>query len=178
MRTRHGNKRRPSVAPATRGRGRGRGRVTRGGRPIGSSVLMEAPHDPALCHVGGAEIQHNTEDDHENPLPLTQETQQDNNLTPPTRSDSPALTWHGPDNHLFRSNSPSHDPFFDNNNAWSFEEEQAIQVSTAPPLTQGAAVSGPVVRPTDETRARCFTNGYLRIQHDHRQCNGIEMISS
>jgi len=39
-------------------------------------------------------------------------------------------------------------------------------------------VSGPVVRPTDETRARCFTNGYLRIQHDHRRCNGIEMISS
>jgi len=39
-------------------------------------------------------------------------------------------------------------------------------------------VSGPVVRPTDETRARCFTNGYLRIQHDHGRCNGIEMISS
>jgi len=39
-------------------------------------------------------------------------------------------------------------------------------------------VSGPVVRPTDETRARCFTNGYLRIQHDHRRCKGIEMISS
>jgi len=39
-------------------------------------------------------------------------------------------------------------------------------------------VSGPVVRPTDETRARCFTNGYLRIQHDHKRCNGIEMISS
>jgi len=41
-----------------------------------------------------------------------------------------------------------------------------------------ADVSGPVVRPTDEARARCFTNGYLRIQHDHRRCNGIEMISS
>jgi len=40
------------------------------------------------------------------------------------------------------------------------------------------AVSGPVVRPTDETRARCFTNGYLRIRHDLRRCNGIEMISS
>jgi len=39
-------------------------------------------------------------------------------------------------------------------------------------------VSGPVVRPTDETHARCFTNGYLRIQHDHRRCNGTEMISS
>jgi len=45
-----------------------------------------------------------------------------------------------------------------------------------PPVTP--PVSGPVVRPTDETRARCFMNGYLRIQHDHRRCNGIEMISS
>jgi len=44
--------------------------------------------------------------------------------------------------------------------------------------TPAATVSGPVVRPTDETRARCFTNGYLRIQHDHGRCNGIEMISS
>jgi len=127
------------VTPATRGRGRGRGGVTRGGRPIRSGVLMEAPPDPALGHIGGAEIQHNTEADDENPLPLIQETQQDNNLTPPTRSDLPVLTWHGPDNHLFRSNSPLHDPFFDNNNTWSFEEEQAIQVSTAPPLTQGTA---------------------------------------
>jgi len=42
----------------------------------------------------------------------------------------------------------------------------------------GATVSGPVVRPTDETRARCFTNGYPRIRHDLRRCNGIEMISS
>jgi len=36
-------------------------------------------------------------------------------------------------------------------------------------------VSGPVVRPTDETPTRCFTNGYLRIQHDRGQCNGIGM---
>ena len=45
-------------------------------------------------------------------------------------------------------------------------------------FASGEGVSGPVVRHTDETRARCFTNGYLRIQHDHRRCNGIEMISS
>jgi len=40
------------------------------------------------------------------------------------------------------------------------------------------AVSGPVVRPTDETHARCFMNGYLRIQNDRGLCNGIGMISS
>ena len=45
-------------------------------------------------------------------------------------------------------------------------------------MVEGAFVSGPVVRHTDETRARCFTNGYLRIQHDLGRCNGIEMISS
>jgi len=39
-------------------------------------------------------------------------------------------------------------------------------------------VSGPVVRPTDETPTPCFTNGYLRIQHDRGRCNGIGMISS
>jgi len=38
-------------------------------------------------------------------------------------------------------------------------------------------VSGPVVRPTDETHTRCDTNGYLRITHDRGRCNGIEMIS-
>jgi len=45
-------------------------------------------------------------------------------------------------------------------------------------FTKPYNVSGPVVRPTDETRTRCFTNGYLRIQHDCGQCNGIGMISS
>jgi len=40
------------------------------------------------------------------------------------------------------------------------------------------SVSGPVVRPTDETPTRCFTNGYLRIQHERGRCNGIGMISS
>jgi len=35
-------------------------------------------------------------------------------------------------------------------------------------LNHGVSVSGPVVRPTDETRARCVTNGYLLIQHNHR----------
>jgi len=38
-------------------------------------------------------------------------------------------------------------------------------------------VSGPVVRPTDETHARCITNGYLRMKHDRGRCNGIGMIS-
>jgi len=38
-------------------------------------------------------------------------------------------------------------------------------------------VSGPVVRPTDETHACCITNGYLRMKHDRRRCNGIGMIS-
>jgi len=45
-------------------------------------------------------------------------------------------------------------------------------------MKQFSFVSGPVVRPTDETHTRCFTNGYLRIQHDGRRCNGIGMISS
>jgi len=52
-------------------------------------------------------------------------------------------------------------------------------VTIRPPIQEEEeAVSGPVVRPADETRARCFTNGCLRIQHDLRRCNGIEMISS
>jgi len=46
------------------------------------------------------------------------------------------------------------------------------------PEDPGLDVSGPVVRHTDKTRACCFTNGYLRIQHDLGRCNGIEMISS
>jgi len=44
--------------------------------------------------------------------------------------------------------------------------------------TPKVVVSGPVVRPMDETPTRCFTNGYLRIQHDRGRCNGIGMISS
>jgi len=39
-------------------------------------------------------------------------------------------------------------------------------------------VSGPVVRHADETHARCITNGYLQMKHDHGQCNSIGMISS
>jgi len=38
-------------------------------------------------------------------------------------------------------------------------------------------VSGPVVRPTDETHTRCITNSYLRMKHDRGRCNGIGMIS-
>jgi len=41
----------------------------------------------------------------------------------------------------------------------------------------GHDVSGPVVRPTDETHTRCITNGYLRMKHDRGRCNGIGMIS-
>jgi len=44
-------------------------------------------------------------------------------------------------------------------------------------FASGEGVSGPVVRPTDETHRRCDTNGYLRITHDRGRCNGIEMIS-
>jgi len=44
-------------------------------------------------------------------------------------------------------------------------------------FASGEGVSGPVVRPTDETHTRCDTNGYLRIIHDRGRCSGIEMIS-
>jgi len=44
-------------------------------------------------------------------------------------------------------------------------------------FTSGEGVSGPVVRPTDKTRARCITNGYLQMKHDRGRCNGIGMIS-
>jgi len=40
-----------------------------------------------------------------------------------------------------------------------------------------SSVSGPVVRPTDETHTRCITNGYLQMKHDCERCNGIGMIS-
>jgi len=40
------------------------------------------------------------------------------------------------------------------------------------------SVSGPVAQPADETHARCFTSGCLRIQRNHGRCNGTEMISS
>jgi len=59
-----------------------------------------------------------------------------------------------------------------------FGDKQPSETCCYSPINVYALVSGPVVRHTDETRARCFTNGYLRIQHDLRQCNGIGMISS
>jgi len=44
-------------------------------------------------------------------------------------------------------------------------------------FASGEGVSGPVVRPADETHTRCITNGYLRMKHDRERCNGIGMIS-
>jgi len=61
---------------------------------------------------------------------------------------------------------------------WRYRRNSSCDCIAAAVAMSANDVSGPVVRPTDETRARCFTNGYLRIQHDHRRCNGIEMISS
>jgi len=44
-------------------------------------------------------------------------------------------------------------------------------------LASGEGVSGPVVRPADETHTRCTTNGHLRMKHDCGRCNGIGVIS-
>jgi len=62
------------------------------------------------------------------------------------------------------------------------EEEEDSNATTDVVPIDGIAeaiqdVSGPVVRPADETHARCITNGYLRIRHDRGRCNGIGMIS-
>jgi len=57
------------------------------------------------------------------------------------------------------------------------EETRLKELLTEHMHAKDTAVSGPVVRPTDETHTRCDTNGYLRITHDRGQCNGIEMIS-
>jgi len=43
------------------------------------------------------------------------------------------------------------------------KDRQRDEVECRPVL-----VSGPVLRPKDETHARCFTNRCLRIQHDRR----------
>jgi len=65
---------------------------------------------------------------------------------------------------------------------WSFTTIEDMTSGPMQELGNGAifenlSVSGPVVRPTDETHTCCDMNGYLRITHDRGRCNGIEMIS-
>jgi len=44
-------------------------------------------------------------------------------------------------------------------------------------FASGEGVSGPVVRPMDETHTCYITNSYLRMKHNRGRCNGIGMIS-
>jgi len=69
---------------------------------------------------------------------------------------------------------------FDRDLALQVSDQQRLDVNNPSAETAAADaqhVSGPVVQPTDETHARCITNGYLRMKHDRGQCNGIGMIS-